>query len=126
MKFSKLFFAFVIASATLVSCSKDDDAKGIAGTWEGKWGFDEDTPTYYEKWEMKKNGEMKVYDDDGLYAEGTFTVDGLNFTATYTPVGKNYSYIFTGLYHDELGEITGNWGEAPSTTDGGTFEMYKN
>lgn len=126
MKLLNGFLLALLLTATLTSCGKDEEVKGIVGTWEGKWGFDTDTPDVFEKWEIKKNGELLAYDDDGdLYATGTWTVDGLDFEAEYTPTGYNYSYSFRGLYHDVLEEIIGNWGNTPSYTDGGTFEMYK-
>ena len=126
MKLSKIFFLLAVATISLTSCGKDDTANGIAGTWVGSWGFGTDDPSYSEKWVMENNGDMTVYDDDGdLYATGHFTLDGVNFEAEYTPIGKEYSYLFTGLYGEGLNEIIGNWGEAPSSTDGGTFEMYK-
>ena len=109
-----------------MSCGKDDEVKGVAGTWEGHWGFDQDVPTNFEKWELKKNGDLNAYEYDGdLYATGSWSVDGLDFEAEYTPVGEEYSYSFSGLYHDQLDEIIGTWGDTPSSTDRGTFEMYK-
>src|SRR5690348_2396947 len=99
MKFSNILFLLAVATISLTSCGKDDNVKGIAGTWEGSWGFGTDTPSYNEKWVMEKNGDLTVYDDEGdLYATGHFTLDGINFEAEYTPVGKEYSYLFSGLY----------------------------
>ena len=126
MKLFKGLFLAVIAALTMMSCQKDEGVKGVTGTWEGNWGFDNDVPTNYEKWELKKNGDMSAYDDDGdLYATGSWTVDGLDFEAEYKVVGEEYTYSFSGLYHDQLDEIIGTWGATPSHTDGGTFEMYK-
>lgn len=127
MKLFKSIFFAVLTVAAMTSCQKDEGVKGIAGTWEGYWGLDTDTPTEFEKWEIKKNGELTAYDDDGdIYATGTWSLEGLNFEAQYntTPNGT-YSYSFSGLYHDALDEIIGNWGLTPSHTNGGTFEMYK-
>ena len=126
MKIGKSIFLALMATIFLMSCGKDDEAKGIAGTWEGYWGFDLETPDVYERWEMESNGEFSAYKLNGtLYATGTWSVDGLEFEAQYTPTGKNYSYSFTGLYADVLDEISGNWGETPSATDGGLFEMHR-
>lgn len=125
MKLFRTLFLLTLVVAGLSSCHKDEADNGISGTWEGKWGFDEETPTYYERWEMNKNGDLRAYDDDGdLYAEGHWEVDGIEFTATYTSVNDN-EYSFYGLYHDQLKEIVGTWGATPSHTNGGNFEMYK-
>ena len=119
-----LFAAFLIGG--LASCSKDDDQSSVVGTWEGHWGFDFDEPTYFEKWELKKGGEMVAYNSNGgKMAEGNWEVNGFNFEARYTTESSENTYLFTGLYSDVAGEITGNWGEEPSSTDGGTFVMHK-
>jgi hypothetical protein len=121
----------VILFATLLlgglsSCSKDDDNAAIIGTWEGTWGFDFDEPTIYEKWEIKKGGKMTAYNSNGgKMAEGKWEVNGFNFKAEYTTETSHNTYKFEGLYSDAAGEITGNWGSAPSTTNGGTFIMHQ-
>lgn len=126
MKIFKGFLFACTALFLLASCGKDDNVKTIAGTWEGNWGFDEDTPSYFERWVIIKNGDLSAYKGNGdLYATGTWTLDGTNFEAEYSPVGKIYSYSFTGSYDNITDEITGTWGEWPSTTDGGLFEMFK-
>ena len=129
MKISKGILILSVAFLALASCKKDDVASknGLEGTWEGAWGFDSDDPVYYEKWEIKKNGDLTAYDEDGdLYANGSWSVEGLNFEMEYTSVISGNEYRFSGLYHDVLKEIVGTWGNSPSVADGGTFEMYKN
>ncbi len=128
MKFSKSILVLAVAVLGFVACNKDDVAakNGLEGTWEGKWGFDFDVPTNYEKWVIEGDGDMVVYDEDGdIIAEGSCEASGVNFEATYTPIGKDYSYTFSGLYSDVGKEIIGTWGETPSIADGGTFEMFK-
>jgi hypothetical protein len=127
MQISKLFFLLAAGLVVLTACGKDDSPRGLTGTWEGAWGFDNDTPTYYERWVIEGDGDMRAYDDDGdVVGVGEWSVDGFTFTAVYTPPGKDYSYTFEGLYQDQVGEITGTWGETPSSADGGTFEMQRN
>lgn len=126
MKLFKGVFFTALAVVALMSCSKDEGTKGIAGTWEGNWGFDTDTPTYFERWVIEKNGDLKAYKSNGdLYATGDWELEGASFTMEYSPVGKIYSYSFEGTYDSDSDVITGSWGEWPSTTDGGTFEMFK-
>ena len=126
MKLFRGFLFAAIAAFTLMSCQKDDDAKSIAGTWEGNWGFDTDEPTVFERWVIEKNGNLSAYKGSGqLYATGTWTLEGTVFEAEYSPVGKIYSYSFEGVYDSSQDQITGSWGDWPSTTDGGLFEMFK-
>lgn len=126
MKLFKGLCMAVLATITMMSCQKDEGTKGIAGTWEGNWGFDTDTPSYFERWVMEKNGDLSAYKSNGdLYATGTWSMDGTTFEAEYSPVGKIYSYSFEGNYDNALDQIDGSWGEWPSTTDGGLFEMFK-
>jgi hypothetical protein len=125
MKSIRILTLFTLVVTLLVSCKKDEDFPGLAGTWDMEWALGNTDPTNYERWELKADGSFKAYDDDGdLYAEGTFHVDGLNFTAEYTSVFDN-DYSFEGLYHDGLNEVIGTWGRDDSTTDGGNYEMYK-
>jgi hypothetical protein len=125
MKLMRNLCLLTLIITGLASCKKDEATPGITGRWEGKWGFDSETPTHYERWEIKSNGDLIAYDDDGdLYAEGSWTLDGLVFTAEYTSTSDN-DYSFSGSYDDQLLEIEGTWGGSPSVTDGGTFEMYK-
>lgn len=126
MKLFKGFLFIALAVVALMSCSKDEGTKGIAGTWEGNWGFGSETPEYFERWVIEKNGDLEAYKSNGnLYASGSWELDGTTFTMDYSPVGKIYSYSFEGIYDGEAGEITGSWGDWPSTTDGGVFEMFK-
>lgn len=126
MKFLKIVFLFVLAAGSLTSCQKDELEKTIVGTWEGHWGFDFDTPTHYEKWDLKKNGDMTAYNANGtVIAVGSWELDGFTFEAEYKSEFSDARYLFTGLYSDAALEIIGNWGEKPSNADGGTFTMHK-
>ena len=78
-----------------------------------------------ERWEIKQNGSVFAYDDDGdLYAEGEWQLEGTIFTMHYQSVAYN-DYSFAGEYNESSLELTGTWGGTPNTTDGGTFEMAK-
>lgn len=126
MKFFKaiLFTALILGGFT--ACDKDNNNQALIGTWEGYWGFDFDEPSHGEKWEIKKGGEIIAYNSNGgELGRGKWSVNGFNFKANYTVESSNSTYLFEGLYSDVAGEIIGNWGEKPSSTDGGTFEMYK-
>jgi hypothetical protein len=119
-----LFTAFILGGFT--ACDKDNESKAIIGTWEGSWGFDFETPSVYEKWEIKKGGELVAINSNGnVMARGEWKVNGFNFEAEYTTVSSHNTYLFSALYSDVAEEITGNWGAAPSSSDGGTFIMHK-
>lgn len=119
-----LFTALILAGLT--ACDKDNANSAIVGTWEGHWGFDFDDPNVYERWEIKKGGELVAYHSNGgKLGSGSWSVNGFNFDAQYTTETNHYVYRFKGLYSDVGEEITGNWGEAPSYADGGTFLMHK-
>ena len=126
MKIFRTLFLLASLSTAFVSCSKDDEAKSMAGTWEGLWGFDQESPSNYERWEFKKNGDFSAFDYDGdLYAKGDWTIDGTEFNATYTSETSENRYSFKGDYNETTKEITGTWGLTPSVTNRGLFVMTK-
>lgn len=120
-----IFWAAFLVIA-LTSCGKDDQPSALVGTWEGHWGFDNDQPSFFEKWEIKKGGELNAYNSNGgLLGTGKWEVNGFNFKCEYFVKSSESTYQFEGLYSDVAGEITGTWGEKPSSADGGTFDMAK-
>ena len=126
MKLSKIFFLLAIAAIGFTSCRKDEGVMSMAGTWEGRWGFGYETPSFFEKWELKKDGDLNSFYPNGeVYAVGSWECDGEDFEAHYTPIGENYTYTFTGSYDEDDDEITGVWGESQDPTNGGTFEMQR-
>ncbi len=125
MKFSKIILVVGVVALGFISCKKDDPGINMTGTWEGNWGFDTDVPSNPEKWVLDKNGDMTAYYNGEAYAAGTWEADGQVFKAQYTPVGATYSYSFKGYYHDSPETIEGDWGQSPSSTDGGTFVMLR-
>jgi hypothetical protein len=126
MKNFRILFLMAVLAAGLTACQKDEEVKGMAGTWEGLWGFDQDVPSYYERWEFKKNGDFTAFDYDGdVYAKGNFNLDGTIFTAEYTSEGSGSQYRFKGDYDENIHKITGTWGLSPSYTNRGLFEMTK-
>ncbi len=125
MRFSKALILIILMMMGFLSCQKDE-AKKIAGTWEGSWGFGADATAFPERWVINENGDLTAYDGDGdLYATGTWNADGTSFEAEYTTQILSNDYSFAGQYDETLDEITGTWGDTPSTTDGGSFEMVK-
>ena len=127
MKISKFVFLMAITAVGLISCRKDEAAKkNIAGIWEGAWGFGIDVPSFYEKWDLDSDGQLKAFFPSGeVYATGTWELDGDDFEAVYSPIWESYTYRFTGKYDEDDDEITGDWLDMVTAVDGGTFEMSK-
>jgi len=126
MKIFRILFLMATLAAGLTACQKDDDVKGMAGTWEGLWSFDQDEPSYCERWEFKKNGELYAYSLSGdLYAKGSFHMDGITFIMEYESENSGSNYSFKGVYDETLQEINGTWGLSPSYTNRGLFVMTK-
>ena len=127
MKIFRTLLLMALLGASLTACQKDDEVVSpMAGTWEGLWGFDQDAPSNYERWEFKNNGALFAYGYSGdLYAKGKFEVDGVVFTMEYTSEGSGNKYKFKGDYDETNHTISGTWGLSPSYTNRGLFEMTK-
>ena len=125
--FRKLLLLMALLGASLTACQKDDEVVNpMAGTWEGLWGFDQDVPSNYERWEFKNNGDLLAYGYSGdLYAKGGFEVADSVFTAEYTSEVSENKYRFKGTYDATAQTISGTWGLSPSYTNRGLFEMTK-
>ena len=96
MKLTTFGFLLLFTALSFVSCKKDEAKVDISGSWVGAWGFGPEVPSYYERWDLEEDGELTAYDENGLYAVGTWELNGKSFEATYTPIGWPYSYTFVG------------------------------
>ena len=125
--FLQSLLLMALLGASLTACQKDEEIAGpMTGTWEGLWGFDQDVPSNYERWEFRNNGDLLAYDYYGdLYAKGKFSVDSTIFTMEYTSENSGSKYKFKGDYDEAAHQITGTWGLSPSYTNRGLFEMTK-
>lgn len=126
MKIAAFIFLVIALPLGLISCHKDEGKKSVTGTWEGTWGYGYEIPTFYEKWELEKDGDLSSFFPDGsLYATGTWEMDGDEFEAYYTTLEESYTFRFVGQYDEDDDEISGTWAEVQDPTNGGTFEMSK-
>lgn len=126
MKISKIAFCLALAAMSMVACKKDEVKPNISGGWQGNWGFQNDVPSFYERWSLENGGLLNAYyPDASLYASGTWELNGDDFEAHYTTVGIAYQYIFTGTYDDSTKKITGDWRDGEDPSIGGKFVMYK-
>jgi len=127
MKIFRTLFFMALLGASLTACQKDDEViSPMTGTWEGLWGFDQDVPSNYERWEFKNNGDLFAYNYYGsLYAKGKYEMEGTVFTMEYTSENSGSKYKFKGDYNESTSEIIGTWGLSPSYTNRGLFVMTK-
>lgn len=126
MKISKIIFFMALVVVGSISCRKDNGPKSVAGDWEGNWGSGYDPPTFFEKWNLEKGGDLTAYFPDGsVYAVGSWDQDGEDFEAHYTTLYDSYRYTFTGTYDEGDEEIKGDWRDNDDPSYTGTFEMQR-
>lgn len=122
--------ALLAITAFFTACKKENapigNAKGIAGTWTGKWGDAGQAPQHFMKFEFKANGEAVRLDEQNQpIASGQWKLTGIEFECTYTQTATGEKHNIKGLYTGFDGTITGTWGWYPNKADGGTIELNK-
>ena len=119
----------LITAISFTSCEKDNNDAGtnsIIGTWEGEWGNGNQAPQYFIKFQINENGVLSRLNEQGqVIATGTWSVNGTQFECTYTHISDGQVHRIAGLYTDFDNNITGTWGFAPSTANGGTVDLMK-
>jgi len=132
MKILKFALIMTVIVIGLNSCQKDDEPKdepkSVVGTWEGNWGYYNDFPFNYEKWEIEKSGVLNAFVLDGtLFAVGTCDQDDDEIEVHYTSILEDpYSLTFKGTYVGDGDTITGKWtDDAYPLAIEGTFKMYR-
>ena len=134
MKFLNLFAAVLAIFIFVSSCKKGSVDKppvtsnSITGTWEGKFGTDNNNPSSFFSFNIKEGGILEELTVTGqVKGTGTWKLEN-KILSGYTinvlaPVGNKYSIL--GAYNSSDGKILGNWGYGNSPTDGGLWEMTK-
>jgi hypothetical protein len=132
MKFLKLPILALFLSAVFFSCKKDSDsvpqpAPGIAGDWIGKYGFGNETPAIYFRFNIKSNGEIEELNSSGnSKGGGTWNLNGTTFTATYQwKAPLNTKYKVAATYDAATNKLSGTWGYDNNATNGGLWEQTK-
>jgi hypothetical protein len=134
MKFIKLSILTLLTSVVLLSCSKNSDdviphnpAPGISGDWIGKYGFGNETPAVYFRFNIQADGKIDELNSSGnSKGGGTWELNGASFTAHYqwkAPMNTIFSVAAT--YNEATHKLTGTWGYDNSTTNGGLWEQTK-
>lgn len=125
MKVLKMFFSILLIAIVFVSCKKDNTPT-INGTWVGKFGENNETPTYFYKFVIKSGGVLQRLDNNNqVVATGTWQLSGAEFKGNYIFSDDNYKFSLSGLYTDFNGEMIGTWGTGNNSTNGGKFNLKK-
>ncbi len=124
-----IVFLFICACAQ--ACKKDKDSGGpdsIVGYWTGNWQFG-DAPDAGVKPNMavifRENMTIRVvygYVSDtsgGFRSEGTYSYNGGVVTFTY----NEDTDFFTHKGNVSGNKMKGTWGETPSDSNGGLWEL---
>lgn len=138
-----LTICLLAATATLMSCSKDNDpapqqqnpppppppppvVKTIEGTWIGKYGSGNNEPNKFFGCNIKPNGAFEIINKDNVVtANGTWTLEDNNFKATYTyNEGIAIPFFLSAKYDEDAEKISGDWGE-DENVGSGTFYFDK-
>lgn len=132
MKFLKLPILVLLVSSVFIACKKDSDTNsanaGIAGNWVGKYGFGNETPAVYYRFNIKANGVIEELNASGnSKGSGTWSLNGTNFTAHYQwKAPMNTVFTVAATYDAATGKLSnGTWGYDESATNGGLWEQTK-
>ena len=128
----KTALMLLIVSFVFVGCKNDDNAtpKGpttIEGKWVGKYGYDDEDPSIYYCFNIKSGGVMEeLTKSESVLGNGTWELVGNVFTATVTwDPPYSSTFVVTGTFDKDKGELDGIWGYDPSDSDGGKWYMEK-
>lgn len=124
---TKVFFVLLSLCVFLFSaCDKEGSTlqRSITGVWEGKWGGKRETPKYFLKFKLEKNGDLQRLDEQNkVIATGTWSLEGIHFECSYVHTVDGQKHAIGGLYTDFDGAIIGTWGYFPNKADGGEIEL---
>lgn len=129
MKFINIAIAVLFVTTIFTACSKSKSSPSgstsIEGTWVGKYGTGNNTPSSFYSFIIKPGGIIEEVNSSGVKkGEGTWKLENNIFTAKYqylSPSTAKFSVI--GAFNASTGKILGNWGYGNSATDGGLWEM---
>ena len=134
MKFLRLSMLALLMTATLFTCKKDKDSidnknpnPGVQGNWVGTYGFGNEAPSIYYRFNIQSNGVIEELNSSGnSKGSGTWNLNGTNFTATYQWKAP-YNTVFTvaATYNEATHKLTGTWGYDNNATNGGKWEQTK-
>ena len=134
MKAVKLSLLALCSLTTLfVSCSKDNDSTppvptdSIEGVWQGKYGYDNESPSINYIFNIKPGGVIEELNSSGASkGSGTWTLSGTEFTAHYQWKAPLLT-VFTvkATFDKSTSKLTGTWGYNNSNNNGGKWTMTR-
>jgi hypothetical protein len=133
MKVLTLAIITLVVSSAFLACKKDSSkpstTPAIAGLYDGKYGFDNETPDSDYTLNITANGVIEeIGQSSGKpTGQGTWQLNGNTLTATYKMLFSPYNqYSIVATFDAAKGKLTGTWGYDNSGTDGGKIDMAKN
>jgi hypothetical protein len=112
------------------ACKKETTqttTKTIEGTWKGKYGFGNETPTVFFSFNIKPGGVIEELNSSGASkGSGTWTQTNSTFTAHYQwKAPLNTIFSVTAFYDKDNGKLDGFWGYGNEDDNGGEWTMTK-
>jgi len=134
MKVLTIAIITLLVSTGFLSCKKDSSkpsssSPAIAGRFDGKYGFDSETPDNDYTLNIRADGVIQeIGQASGKpTGQGTWQLNGNTLTATYKMLFSPYNqYSIVATFDAATGKLTGTWGYDNSGTDGGKLDMTKN
>lgn len=133
MKALKIVAAVLFFSAIFTACKKESTSSpssntNITGTWEGKYGYDNDDSQFFYSFKIKADGTMEELDFSGdQIGEGTWTLNGNTFTATHHFMPPyNKTFISTATFDPVAKKLKdGTWKYSDKPVNEGKWYMLK-
>ncbi len=133
MKVLKIAIIALAVSTGFLACKKDSatplPTQAVAGRYDGKFGFDNETPDNDYTLNIKSDGVIQEIGQSSgnPTGQGTWKLNGNTLSATYKMLFAPYNqYSLVATFDAKTGKLTGTWGYDNSATDGGKLDMTKN
>lgn len=113
----KLIIISIIATTLFAACKKSKTEPSPVGSWAGLFQPGDISYTLV----INADGTTKVKGT----GNGTWKLTGSTLTSTYSYPGNTTIYNTTGALNVDFNTMTGTWGTATSSNNGGTFVLTK-
>jgi hypothetical protein len=132
MKVLTIAIITLVVSTAFLACKKDSSkpsTPAVAGIYDGKYGFDTETPDNDYTLNIRADGVIQEIGQSSgnPTGQGTWQLNGNTLTATYKMLFSPYNqYSVIATFDAATGKLTGTWGYDNSGTDGGKIDMKRN